>query len=176
MFGGGYIEFDMVDFQRSAMKLLSGQNIRRSRQAVKNTVRDVGLEAARRSKEIVDNEVSDSGRLAASIGYWDQKYLKKPNTESSPTDAHWAEFTAGNRYVAEFGSNVPYALPILLGFTMNETRRVWSTRLGQFITVKPFSFGGVFAYERAIDSVNADSRFLQRTFKKNMKELELNWR
>lgn len=171
----GYYQFQMYEFQRKAMSLLGDQNLRKSRLAVKRTVRDIGYLEAQYAKDIVDDEVSDSGRLAASIGYYDQSYLKKSNTGSSPADAYFAEFTAGNRYVVEFGSNVEYATPIMLGFTMSERRVVFSTRMNKFITVKPFTFDGIFAYERAHNMVQSDYQRLIRIFKKNARELELSW-
>jgi len=172
----GYLKFDMREFQRASMNLLSDKNIRRSRLVVKRTVHDLGIEAAKNAQRIVADEVSDSGRLAASIGIYNSGYLKQGGTGSSKRDAHFVEMTVGNKYVVEFGSNVPYATPIMLGFTMNERRVVFSTRLGQFITVHPFSFRGVHAYERGLDQMNSDHMLQQKIFEKNMKILQVGWR
>lgn len=169
--------FDARDMQRQTMKYLRGFGVSRSRsrEVTKSVVHDMAREAAKVSKRIVADEASDGGRLAAGIGYYEPGFLRRRGTGSNIRDPYWQEFTAGNIYRVEFGTNVPYATPIMLGFTMDSTRVVFSTRLNKFITVHPFSFLGVHAYERAAQEVAGDRGKIEEIFNRRVGEEFSDW-
>ncbi len=177
--GGGFLgsawTFNYHHYQRSMMKLLSNKNVVLARNVVKQTAHDAARMVATIAKDIVAAEASDGGRLAASIGFYEPGYLKRKGTGSTPSDAYWVETTRGNIYFVEYGTTVSYAVPIFLGFTVSEKRVVFLPEEGRFITVRPFSFQGIHALDRAQAEFDSDPNLLQEIFQGNMTQLELSW-
>ncbi len=177
--GGGFLgsawEFNYRDIQRDMRKLLSNKNIVLARNIAKQTAHDSARAVAKIAKDIVAAEASDGGRLAASIGFYEPGYLKRKGTGSSPSDAYWVETTRGNIFFVEYGTTVSYAVPIFLGFTVSEKRVVFLPEEGRFITVRPFSFEGIHALDRAQAEFNSDPLLLQEIFNSNMEQLEFSW-
>lgn len=170
----GY-EFRYADVQRKLSKMLGFRNIQLS----KNIARDVTKESARAiskiAKDIIAKEVSDSGRLAASVGYYQPGYLRRKGTGSTAADTLWIETARRFVYQVDYGTNVSYAVPIFLGFSQTDTRVVYLPLEDRFITVKPFTFAGIHALERADAEFNADPATLQRIFERNALELVKSW-
>lgn len=173
--GGSRFLFDYRDYQRDMMRMLSNRNIRLARKIVKKTTSDATREVVKIAKDIVAREVSDSGRLAAGLGYYEPGYLRRKGSGSSPADAFWQETTKGNKYTVEWGTNISYAIPIFLGFTMAEKRVIYLPEEDRFITVHPFSFLGIHAMDRALAEFESNPERLRRIFNSNMVELILAW-
>lgn len=161
--------------QRDMRAVFSDRNATLLRAAGKQSAHDLGMAVAKEAKDIIDAEHSKSGRLAASIGYYDPSYLKDGrDSDSSEDDSFFLEETRGGVYFVQIGSTVEYAVPVLEGFSMDETRKVYLEEEDRFITVKPFTFGGIHALERAMTR-KAHGANPQRIFTKNLRAFERAW-
>ncbi len=121
-------------------------------------------------RRIIADEATDSGRLAASIGIYDPSFLVQPDGDSSPADAYWHQSTRrGSQHFVEFGTNVPYAIFIELGFAVTNIRVVFIA--GRFVTIHPFSFQGIHAFERGMTEVETNELVLAGIFRRNMRLL-----
>ena len=167
--------FNYRDLQRDARRMFGPRMITLSRDVSKNTAYDYARATAKIAQNIVASELSDSGRLAASIGWYEPGYLKRPSSGSTPKDAFWVASTKGNVYFVEYGTNVPYAVPVFLGFTVSDERVIYIPSSGRFITVKPFTFGGINALDRAHVQFQADSKRRRQIFEDNFAVLKAEW-
>ena len=136
---------------------------------VRRAIADMTVEAAELgasiTADIINDETNGTGRAAASIGRYDSGRLKHPSSESGPQDAFWSTRWIKDEFEVVYGSHVPYLPYIDLGFDV-ETQRVIFLQ-GRFVTVGPFSFQGIHAFDRAIVQVQGDRAFMQRLFSKH---------
>ena len=167
--------FNYRDLQRDARRMFGPRMIKLSREVSKNTAFDYTKATAKIAQDITSRELSDSGRLAASIGWYEPGYLKSKGTGSTPSDAFWIASTKGNVYFVEYGTNVPYAIPVFLGFTVTEERIIYIPSSGRFVTIQPFSFGGVNALDRAHTQFQSDSKRMRQIFEDNFSVLKAEW-
>ncbi len=174
--GGAGFRFDYRDYQRDMAKLFGVKNIALMRKVVKKTTSDATREVVKIAKDIVADEVSDSGRLAAGLGYYEPGYLRRKSSGSTPSDAHWHEYTQGNKFIVEWGTNVPYAPGIFFGFTVAEERVIYLAAEDRFITIHPFSFLGIHAMDRAQAEFESNPEKLKRIFRNNMRVMSRAWR
>lgn len=147
--GTGYwFDINFNQMQKDMRNTFSERNFLLIRQAGKDAAYETGLVVAYRAKDIVA-EHSKTGRLAASLGPYDPDYLTGEDSESDESDSYFEQETRGNVYYIKIGSSVPYAEPVLSGFSMTERRVVYIPEEDRFITVQPFTYGGIHALEEA---------------------------
>ncbi len=151
-------------FRKWAVSTTSGV-----RRAVADMAGDAAERGADLTAEIINEETDGTGRAAASIGKFNPDRLKKPNFEAGPEDAFWSEKWIKDEYEIVYGSHVPYLPYIDLGFSV-ETQRVIFIE-GRFVTIKPFSFEGIHAFDRAIIQVQGSRAFMQAIFLKHFKRI-----
>ena len=168
-----FYDLNFNQMQKKMRATFSEKKVTLLRAAAKQTAHELGMAVAKEAKDIIDAEHSKTGRLAASIGYYDPSYLKG-DSDSSEEDAFFQEETRGNVYFVVIGSTVSYATPVLEGFSMDETRIVYLPDEDRFITVHPFTFGGIHALERAQAKVMTTSK-TTRIMKKTFNAFERDW-
>lgn len=142
-------------------------------------VRDVATEATEYemniARGILDSETRQSGRLAASLGKYDREWLREPNPESGPSDAYWEEYFADDEVYIIAGSRVEYAAAINYGFEQTDTRKVYLQRESRWVTVKPFTYGGLHFMERAADQVASDKEKIDNIVIRNLRKRVVGW-
>ncbi len=148
------------------------------RQAL-NLVRDVAEEATEWemdvARRIINDETHGTGRLSASMGKFDRSWLREEDPDASPSDAYWEEYFDGDEYYIVAGSTLEYAAAINYGFSQDDTRKVFLQREGRWVTVKPFSRGGLHFLERAADEVSSDQAKVNQIVSKNLSKRIIGW-
>lgn len=141
--------------------------------SVKRAIADMAVETAEKGAEktadIINDETDGTGRAASSIGHFDVSRLKMPTLDAGPQDAFWSTGWEKDDYVVVYGSHVPYLPYIDLGFTVATQRVVFIE--GRFVTVHPFSFMGIHAFDRAIIEIQGNRSFMQSIFLKHFKKI-----
>lgn len=173
MIGSIYYEAQFSNMLRDMRAHFNDRKVELLREAGRETTREIGMQVAKAVKEIIADENTVSGRLAAGFGYYDPSYLRGPS-DSSPSDAYFAEESRGGVFFAEMGTFVEYAGAVFQGFTVEETRVVYLPAEDRFITVKPFTFAGIHAVERAMAQVATTGNY-NRTFRKALRHFEREW-
>ena len=139
------------------------------KKAISDTAVDIAERAADLTATIFNDETDGTGRSAASIGKYNPDRLKGASADSGPQDAFWSEKWVKDEYRVEYGSHVPYVPYIDLGFSVETQRTIFIE--GRFVTIKPFSFQGIHAFDRAITQVEGSRSFMQAIFLKNFKKV-----
>lgn len=178
----GVWQLNMREQQRDLAAMFSDLKPAKMRVAVKAITEQYATEYAHRVKKIIAAESSDTGRLAASYGPYEKQWLHRGykaslasigehmphgrytgtewDKESDESDSIFYPETHGNVYYYIVGSNVPYAVPVMLGFTSVAGNRVYVPRYGAWITVPQFTFAGIHADERAMAELDSDPGIL----------------
>lgn len=168
-------DFNYTPFTQKVEQLYASLGPRQ----IRNIVRDVATEATEWemdvARRILSEETNGTGRLSASMGKFDDGWLKERDPDAGPADAYWEEYFDGDEYYIVAGSNLDYAAAINYGFQQDDTRKVFLQREGRWVTVKPFSYGGLHYLERAADEVAADKSKVDQIVAKNLQKRVIGW-
>jgi len=128
---------------------------------------------AQKTADIIDEETHGVGRLAAGIGKYDSSRLKG-DSESVESDAYFLKEDKGNVLLREYGTNVPYAAAVDLGYEVTNPRRVLLPN-GRWVYIKPQTFGGRHFFDRGLSALISSGEMNAR-FKARMDNVAAAWK